>query len=205
MHTYSWGIGSVRTKWRKVVNEAFPTRELTLQEKRQLDQWRPGSSLPGNSPVYGSVGIQPGREDGRFQCWVCNDSFLHGNSLQAHYDETHAVCTPALVATFSCQCPHCLPHFPTLDKRETHSCPATQPLDRLNHIDRGDDPGECRIPEARHIYTDGSGNPTRKAGWAAIVYAAPPQRPVTPDYIPLWTSVDRGLGPTLYWGGRWNQ
>ena len=134
MHTYSWGIGSVRTKWRKEVNEAFPTRELTLQEKRQLDQWRPGSSLPGNSPVYGSVGIQPGREDGRFQCWVCNDSFLHGNSLQAHYDETHAVCTPALVTTFSCQCPHCLPHFPTLDKRETHSCPATQPLDRLNHI-----------------------------------------------------------------------
>ena len=190
-------LAQARSKWRKLVNEAFPTKELTLQEKRQLDQWRPGSPLPDNSAVYGPVGDQPGRDDGRFHCWVCTDSFLHGNSLQAHYDETHAVCTPDLVTTFSCQCTHCLQHFPTLDKRDTHFCPATQPLNRLNHIDRGDDPGECpygegRIPEARHIYTDGSGDPTRKAGWAAIVYAVPPQRPVTPDYIlygPVLTEV----------------
>ena len=143
---------------------------------------------------------------------ICSAVFRHGNSLQAHYNETHAVCSPTLVTTFSCQCVRCLEVFPTLEKRSNHTCLAAQPLARLQKIDRGEDPGECpqgegRTATERHIYTDGSGDPMNNAGWAAIVYDTPPQRPVTPEFIlygpvitmawdPLYIGATKGTNNT---------
>ena len=37
-------------------------------------------------------------------------------------------------------------------------------------------------PGIRHLYTDGSGGPDNRAGWALVVVDAPPNRPAEMDY-----------------------
>ncbi|CAE7513563.1 rnhA, partial [Symbiodinium pilosum] len=43
-------------------------------------------------------------------------------------------------------------------------------------------PGAMVTPGVRHLYTDGSGGPDNRAGWAVVVFDAPPNRPAEADY-----------------------
>ena len=176
-----------RTEWRKRIQQAFPDRTLSPQEHSRLDSWRRGTPLPDNSPP--APNLVPVHVDtpGRYGCWVCRMSFEHGNARQVHYENCHAICNPAVTTTPAFQCTHCLVWFPKLDLQRHHESPARDPLERLAHVFREGDPplesvGEGQAPVFRHIYTDGSGA-HGKAGWAAVVYDAPPARPVTPDFV----------------------
>ena len=77
--------------------------------------------------------------------------------LQQHYAEEHehAICDLSLVTTLVFTCSKCNQHFPTLNKRDMHSCPDGQ------------------VPPSRHLDTDGSGGQDNSAGWALVVYAEP--------------------------------
>ena len=122
-----------------------------------------------------------------FPCWCCDRVFDRGNSRQAHYQAEHAVCNPHLVTTQVFSCERCQKHFPTQDQRSRHECPVLNPLQRLRLVDRAGQvpvqaPGAMVTPGVRHLYTDGSGGPDNRAGWAVVVFDAPPNRPAEADY-----------------------
>ena len=169
-----------RKEWRKRIIQALPERVLTPQDRSSLDSWRPGLPMPDHSPTAPVLPAPQEEVPGRFKCWVCSMSFEHGNTRQVHYEKFHAVCSPALTTTRAFQCEHCLVWFPKLDRRTHHECPAREPLERVAHVvNTGDPPleapGKDKVPEYRHVYTDGSGA-HGKAGWAAVVFDEPPGR-----------------------------
>ena len=49
------------------------------------------------------------------------------------------------------------------------------------------------------------GFPVPQSRMGSHCICSPPTKTRDTRLYPLWTSVDRGLGPTLYWGRRWNQ
>ena len=135
-----------RSQWRETLAEACPSYTLGKEQQKVLDEWRPGRPLPTNTPdnvspseleeeagengdeeedADDAAQVRPGR---KYMCWVCDQSFEAGNQLKFHYEEQHAVCDPALVTTPTFKCNSCFKHFPRVEIRNKHICPARQPI-----------------------------------------------------------------------------
>ena len=141
-----------RKGWRRMITRKWPNKKIDAVRERQLNEWRPGETLPGQTgedPAEGEAGgvryalarlrreepqTEPEEEeeteeeedepgDRQFECPVCSESFTTGNRLRFHYDEAHSVRDPNLVTSVSYKCDRCKTFFPKFEMCRDHMCP----------------------------------------------------------------------------------
>ena len=208
-----WRLGRPVPEWATVQGEPEPEREHECSEDEL------GIRLKGHAPghetqMYKSqkrrrrlrTDRRAGRGQGKPTCPVCQKQFGKFNQLSFHYEAEHAICDPTLTTVQSFTCQTCQETFRRAGQLKGHVCPAVGVLERMRTVDTVEDflgwedaVAQPPLPQALHVYTDGSGGSEggTSAGWGVAVFGSQ-QGQVQTD---MWREADPWLaalyGPVL--------